>query len=93
MVELIPFFALVFYLIPFCVAAVRNCDRAVGVLLLNVLTGWTIVGWWVALVWALAGGERQPGLAAVARPGKAARSPLRPVMPRILDNPSRRGGL
>jgi hypothetical protein len=87
-VELIPFFAIVLYLIPFCVAALRNHEQATGVLLLNLLTGWTVVGWWAALIWALAGGQREPGLPRGPGPGVG-----RPVMPRILDNPTGRDGL
>jgi hypothetical protein len=66
---------------------VRNHEQAGGVLVVNLLTGWTVVGWWVALVWALAGGERRPGL-----PRGEAPSPGRPVMPRILDQPVGRQG-
>ncbi|MGH0035118.1 MAG: superinfection immunity protein [Myxococcota bacterium] len=61
MVELIPFFAIVMYLLPFCVAAFRDHERAPAVLVLNLLAGWTVVGWWVALLWAVSGGERRPG--------------------------------
>jgi hypothetical protein len=47
--------ALVFYLTP-SVVAFRYKHRhhnAVAILVLNLLLGWTLIGWMVALVWAL----------------------------------------
>ncbi len=48
------------YLVPFMLAAARDHDQVVGVLLLNVLLGWTGIGWLAALVWALQRPEPLP---------------------------------
>ena len=40
------------YLVPFTVAAARNHPQVHGVLALNLLAGWTGVGWVVCLLWA-----------------------------------------
>jgi hypothetical protein len=64
------FAGFVFYLIPSFVAAVREHERMEWVLVLNVLLGWTLVGWCALLCWAL-----RPGSAAGRRP--RARSRLR----------------
>jgi hypothetical protein len=45
--------AMVFYFVPAIVAALRHTHNATGILLLNILFGWTIVGWFVALVMAI----------------------------------------
>jgi hypothetical protein len=47
MPELIPLTLLVMYLAPFLVAAVRNHDMLIPILVLNILFGWTVVGWFV----------------------------------------------
>lgn len=90
MIELLPFFALVFYLAPFMVAVVRDHDSPVSVLMLNLLLGWTGIGWIAALIWAAV-----PGQAPSQRPISVAASTHQrargPVMPRILDRPSNRG--
>lgn len=56
MPELGLFALLVFYLVPFLVACARDHDFAMGVLAVNVLFGWTGIGWLVALAAALAPG-------------------------------------
>lgn len=87
MVELIPFVLIVFYFLPFCLAAARAHENTTGVFLLNAVLGWTVLGWVLALVWASTGERYTPpvGLSAPrrARPG-------RPVLPRILDEPAGR---
>lgn len=50
------------YLLPGFVAARRKCKSGAGIVILNLLLGWTFVGWVVALVWA-AVGEPKPALA------------------------------
>lgn len=45
-------FAIV-YMAPSIVARRRRHRWGVGIFLLNLLLGWTIVGWWFALVLAL----------------------------------------
>jgi TM2 domain-containing membrane protein YozV len=41
------------YLIPAIVAQERKAKHAWGILLLDLLLGWTFIGWVVALVWAV----------------------------------------
>ena len=53
MPELIPFTLMVFYLVPFLVAAARNHDLLVPILIANVVLGWTVVGWFVVLLVAI----------------------------------------
>jgi RsiW-degrading membrane proteinase PrsW (M82 family) len=44
--------AVAFYLLPFIIAACRSHNQTAAILLLNLLLGWTLVGWVVALVWS-----------------------------------------
>jgi len=44
---------LVFNLIPIIVAFSRRHRRRIAILLVDLLLGWTLIGWVVALVWAL----------------------------------------
>ncbi len=41
------------YFIPAIIAAVRHTHNATGILLLNVFLGWTVIGWFAALLMAL----------------------------------------
>ncbi len=50
---------LLFYLLPGAIAVLRGHHNAFAILLLNVLLGWTFVGWVVSLVWAFTAIERQ----------------------------------
>lgn len=43
---------LAIYLLPTCVAMARGRRQATAIGVLNVLLGWTFLGWVVALVWA-----------------------------------------
>ena len=54
MVELIPFGFVVLYFVPFMVAATRNHDATTGILIANVLVGWTFIGWFLVLFAAIA---------------------------------------
>jgi Superinfection immunity protein len=42
------------YWLPTIVAVVRHTPSALGVAVLNFFLGWTVIGWILALVWALA---------------------------------------
>jgi len=42
------------YFLPTIVAAVRHKQNMLGIVLLNVLAGWTLIGWIIALVWSFA---------------------------------------
>ena len=45
-------FGLGLYFLPIIVAAVRRKKNMLGIVLLNVLAGWTLIGWIIALVWS-----------------------------------------
>jgi hypothetical protein len=42
----------VFYFIPAGVAGMRDHHNSIAIFVLNLLLGWTFVGWVIALVWA-----------------------------------------
>ena len=44
----------VMYWLPTLVAIVRRTPSALGVAAINFFLGWTVIGWFLALVWALA---------------------------------------
>ena len=46
------------YFLPIIIAAVRHAKSIVGIILLNVLAGWTFIGWIIALVWSLTGSKK-----------------------------------
>ncbi len=41
------------YLLPTLIAAARRTQNRIAILSLNLLLGWTLIGWVVALVWSL----------------------------------------
>jgi len=41
------------YLLPTSVAGIRNHRNGAGVFLLNLLLGWTVIGWVGALIWSV----------------------------------------
>ena len=47
------------YLIPTWVAFARRHHDRVAILVLNLLLGWSVLGWIVALVWALTAVRRE----------------------------------
>jgi Superinfection immunity protein len=46
-------FGFVLYFLPAIIAFAREKGDAVSILVLNLLLGWTAIGWVIALVWAL----------------------------------------
>ena len=42
------------YWLPTIIAVVRHAPSALGVAMVNFFLGWTVIGWFLALVWALA---------------------------------------
>ena len=46
-------FTFVLYFLPAIIAFARSKRDAVSILVLNLLLGWTAIGWVIALVWAL----------------------------------------
>ena len=41
------------YFLPAIIAAARHTHNSTGILLLNIFLGWTVVGWFVALLMAI----------------------------------------
>jgi len=89
MAELIPLTFIVLYILPFCVAAARAHDSAVPIFVVNILFGWTIIGWLAAFAWAAMGPSQTPQSRARASrkyerelAGASGKAP----MPRILHN-------
>ena len=48
------FLAVILYFLPTVVAFCHNSEKTAAIGALNLLLGWTLVGWVLALVWALA---------------------------------------
>lgn len=46
-------FGFLFYFLPAIIAAARSKRDLASIFVLNLLLGWTAIGWVVALVWAL----------------------------------------
>ena len=46
-------FGFVFYFLPTILAFARDKRDATAILVLNILLGWTVIGWVIALIWAL----------------------------------------
>ncbi|HKW18679.1 MAG TPA: superinfection immunity protein [Terriglobales bacterium] len=46
-------FGFVLYFLPAIIAFVRSKRDAVSILVLNLFLGWSVIGWVIALVWAL----------------------------------------
>jgi hypothetical protein len=46
-------FVIGLYLAPAIVAEVRHTHNPTAILLLNIFSGWTVIGWFVALVMAI----------------------------------------
>jgi hypothetical protein len=45
-------FILSLYVMPSAIAAVRGHHQLAAIFILNILLGWTIIGWIAALIWA-----------------------------------------
>lgn len=52
MVELLPLSLVILYFVPFMIAAARDHDSYIAVLVVNAVVGWTGIGWIACLVWA-----------------------------------------
>ena len=52
--EMLIFFAalLAFYFLPGIIASLRRHRNSTAIWVLNLLLGWTLLGWIIALVWA-----------------------------------------
>lgn len=40
------------YMLPYLIAKIRNHNQLLAIGVLNILAGWTLLGWIVAIVWA-----------------------------------------
>jgi hypothetical protein len=75
---LVGLFLLALYFAPSIVAALRSHRQTAAILVLNLLAGWTLVGWVIAMVWAFAAQDRpspaglQPSTSAAAPDSLAA---------------------
>lgn len=49
---------LILYFLPVIVANIRGVENTTGVFLVNLVTGWSGLGWLAAFVWACAGKTR-----------------------------------
>lgn len=47
-------FCLTLYLLPAGIGIIRGRSNAVAIFVLNLFLGWTLIGWVIALVWAVA---------------------------------------
>lgn len=47
------------YFFPSIIAGLRSHNNLASILALNLLLGWTVLGWIIALVWALANGAQR----------------------------------
>lgn len=46
------------YFLPSIIVGIRNHPQLVGIVLLNTLAGWTVIGWLVALIWSVRNYEK-----------------------------------
>ncbi|MHA6289615.1 superinfection immunity protein [Maricaulis sp. CAU 1757] len=44
--------SLIVYFIPALIALIRGHDNGFAIFLTNLLFGWTIIGWFIALIWS-----------------------------------------
>jgi len=47
------------YFIPTGVAVCRKAKRLAGIVVLNILLGWTLIGWVGSLVWAISDNTKE----------------------------------
>lgn len=50
----------ILYLLPTGLAVYRDCNATIWIGLVNVVLGWTVFGWVIALGWAAKGKPREP---------------------------------
>jgi hypothetical protein len=64
------FIVVLLYFLPSIVASKRDHPQLVAIIALNVLLGWTLIGWVAALVWALTRAASASGIAVPSRSQK-----------------------
>lgn len=67
------------YFLPLFVAGNRSVVHFPGIAILNLLLGWTLLGWVVALVWAVSSPLDAVGLNRAKARAKARQEPVTPV--------------
>jgi Superinfection immunity protein len=75
-------FSAVIYFVPTFIAAVRGHPNTVAIVVLNLFTGWTFIGWIVSLVWALTT-QQKPQTIVVTQPLQNGTMPT--ALPQIRD--------
>ena len=58
------------YFMPTIVATAKHHHATAGVFWVNLLIGWTVVGWFVAFIWAFSPRRAEPVVAAAPAPGR-----------------------
>lgn len=78
-------FALFCYFLPTAIAQARNHPALYPLFGVNLLLGWTVLGWFIALIWSFVGGPAVTVVTTAAPPQEPARIPCphcaEPVMP------------
>ncbi len=80
--EYVLFLFLIVYLMPWIFAEARDHGDASRILLLNVLLGWTLLGWIAAWLWA----GKAPPRPVRGGPAQKSTAPERPAL-RVIRNP------
>jgi T4 superinfection immunity protein len=80
-VVLILALAVVVYFLPSMIATHRTHPHRVGIFLLDLLMGWTVIGWVAALVWASIGEPRKRGARVPCPHCRESMDPLASVCP------------
>lgn len=52
--------AIALYFLPWIVAHRRNHHQVMSIALLNLLLGWTLLGWVLAIIWSVSAVRRTP---------------------------------
>ena len=53
-------FGLPLYFVPTIIAAIRKTRNLGAIIVLNLLAGWTVLGWVASLVWAIVADKKTP---------------------------------
>jgi Superinfection immunity protein len=67
--------ALCLYFLPWGIAAHRHHPNIVGIAVLNFFLGWSLIGWVIALIWAVSGPRGDGPTASTALPQLTKRCP------------------
>ncbi len=53
-------FILLFYMLPWAIACQRHSQHTGTIFIINLVFGWTILGWLAALIWAVSEAPKPP---------------------------------